>query len=201
MTAVLTLTGYTPPARFDDLAWTVARLEETTSEAGSYTLAHTFTLDPVDSDPANPQTRDFTYEDATVGDWYRIVWQDADGDQSTPEPPVEFTGPTVAAYATAAELARLLKIDATTYSAQLAEVLLAAAGEIVSEIGRTDLAGWEQALAAQVNLERAEEHWKQRQLSFGIIGLDTEAPIRLGRDTWERHAHKLAPLKQSWGIA
>lgn len=200
MTQVLTITGQTPPARADDLAWTQARLEQADTEGGSYTLLQTFDLNPVDGDPAHPQTRSFTSEDATVGKWYRIVWADEDGDLSGPGAPVEFTGTGVTAYATAAELARLLKVDATTYATQLDEVLLAAAGEIASEIGRTDLAGWETALAAQVNLERAHEHWKERAIGWGIVGLDTEAPIRLARDTWERHANKLAPLKD-WSTA
>lgn len=110
-------------------------------------------------------------------------------------------------YATADELARLLKIDATTYATQLQEVLDAAAGEIDSELGLFEddavalSEDWQLALAAQVNLERAMEHWKQRQISFGILGLDAEGPVRLARDTFERHAMKLAPLKQSWGLA
>lgn len=110
-------------------------------------------------------------------------------------------------YADATELARLLKVSDTTYATQLAEVLDAAAGEIDSELGlfETDAVAltedWQLALAAQVNLERAAEHWHQRQVAFGIIGLDAEGPIRLARDTWDRHAHKLAPLKESWGLA
>lgn len=111
------------------------------------------------------------------------------------------------AYADTTELARILKVDATTYATQLTEVLDAAAGEIDSELGlfETDSVAlsedWQLALAAQVNLERAEEHWKQRQISFGILGLDAEGPVRLARNTWERHAEKLAPLKQFWGLA
>lgn len=111
------------------------------------------------------------------------------------------------AYADATELARLLKVNATTYANQLEEVLDAAAGEIDSEIGLfeddavTPTEDWQLALMAQVNLERAAEHWKQRQQSFGLLGLDAEGPVRLARDTWERHALKLAPLKQFWGFA
>lgn len=110
-------------------------------------------------------------------------------------------------YATREELARLLKTNATTYADQLDECLVAAAGEINSELGLLEddavplSETWQLALAAQVNLERAAEHWHQRQVSFGIIGLDTEGPVRLARDTWDRHAYKLAPLKTSWGFA
>lgn len=110
-------------------------------------------------------------------------------------------------YATADELARLLHVNATTFADQLDEVLIAAAGEIDSELGlfedgATPLSeDWQLALASQVNLERAQEHWKERAIGWGIVGLDTETPIRLSRDTWERHANKLAPLKTSWGLA
>lgn len=114
------------------------------------------------------------------------------------------------AYATAEELARILKINEATYSDQLDECLDAATLEIDREIdlGLDDddqpitLTDPEElALAAQVNLERAVEHWHARAVAFGIVGLETEAPVRLARDTWERHANKLAPLKQTWGFA
>lgn len=104
-------------------------------------------------------------------------------------------------YADTTELARLLKVDATTYETQLQEVLDAAAGEIDAELGRDEEDpledDWELALAAQVNLERAEEHWKQRQISASTPTDPSVSPVT----TWERHAHKLAPLKSSWGVA
>ncbi len=112
---------------------------------------------------------------------------------------------TVEPYATVEELARLLKVNATTFEDQLTEVLTAAAGEINAELDIADdddLAGWELSLAAEVNLERAEEHWHQRtNAQFGLLGLDSEMPVRIGRDTWERYALKLAPLKRQWGLA
>ena len=49
-----------------------------------------------------------------------------------------------------------------------------AAGEINSEIDLAadeGLAGWQVALAAEVNLERAVEHWRQQESPFGLIGL------------------------------
>ena len=108
----------------------------------------------------------------------------------------------VEAYATAAELAAILQVNATSNATALERVLLAAAGEINSELGRSDLAGWELELAAQVNLARAEELWKQMKAPYGIIGLDSEVGgMHIARDTFARHAHALAPLKREWGIA
>lgn len=208
MSQVITFTGYRPIARYDSTPWTQARIEEATSEDGTYTEIETITLSPVDADPADPASRNFTTELASDDPdlWYRIVFVDGSGDESLPTTPVQnsvSTGFASSPYATVEELARLLKVNAATFEAQLTEVLMAAAGEIDSEIGRDSALSeaWELALAAQVNLERAEEHWKQRALSFGIIGLDVDNPVTLSRDTWIRHAYKLSPLKQSWGFA
>ena len=105
-------------------------------------------------------------------------------------------------YATATELATILQVNATSNADALDRVLIAAAGEINSELGRSDLAGWELQLAAQVNLARAEELWKQMKAPWGI-----DRPGQRGRrdliarDTFARHAHALAPLKREWGIA
>ena len=209
MAQVITFVGYRPIARYDELPWTHVRIEEAATEDGTYVEIDDLVLDPVDADPSDPASRNLTTElasdDADL--WYRLVFIDASGDESVATSPIQnattITGFSSTPYATVAELARLLKVDAATYEDQLTEVLRAAAGEIDSELGRDGQVTeqWELALCAQVNLERAEEHWKQRALSFGIIGLDVDSPIRVARDTWDRHAHKLAPLKSSWGLA
>lgn len=113
---------------------------------------------------------------------------------------------TAVGYTTTEELARILKTNAVTYADQLEEVILAASGEIDSEINAADnppTEPWQLALAAQVNIERAVEHWHARPIGFNVIGLDSAMPIRLPRDSWEHYANKLAPLKgdDSWGIA
>ena len=103
---------------------------------------------------------------------------------------------------TALELATILQVNATSNADALDRVLVASAGEIVSETGRNDFSGWELDLVAQVNLARAEELWKQMKAPYGIIGLDSEVGgMHIARDTFARHAHALAPLKREWGIA
>ena len=75
--------------------------------------------------------------------------------------------------------------------------------EIDSELGRYGAFGTPYpTLVVQVNLERAVEHWQQQEAAFGIIGLGADSlDVHTARDTWDRHAHKLAPLKDSWGLA
>lgn len=212
--ALLTLFGYVPPARFgdDELAWTQARIEHATSEAGSYSTVETIDLDPVDDDAAAPASRNLTTHDATVGDWYRVIWIDGDAFESEPTVAVQLVdSSTTPSYGSADELARRLKLVAagglastldTDQQAALARVLLVSSGEITNQIGRSDLAGWEIALADEVALERASEHWHQLTSPFGFVGLGIDAtPFIAARDSWERHAMKLAPLIESWGIA
>jgi hypothetical protein len=203
---IVSFPGYTPPPRYDEQPWTAARLEQSATEGGAYTTTETFELDPVDTDPAAPDTRSFTTEQGAADLWYRIVWVDADGDESPSTAPGQNTTGTVpgtvTAYVTAAELASILQVNATTNAVALERVLVAAAGKINSEIGRSDLSGWELELAAQVNLAVAEELWKQMKAPWGVLGIDSEfGATRIARDTFERHAHALAPLKRSWGIA
>lgn len=108
------------------------------------------------------------------------------------------------AYAGTAELARVLKLRSPT-SDQLdamQRVLDAAAMEIDSELGTTYAGGTAgtPALVVAVNIDRAVEHWQQQESPFGVIGFGDAVPTMTPRDTFDRHAHKLAPLKQTWGI-
>jgi hypothetical protein len=208
---VITLENFTPTARYDGLPWTEARIQEAaTADAvdADWTTIDTITLSPVDADPENPATRNFTTENAsdTAGLWYRILFVDANGDELLPTVPVQNVTPIVA-YATVTELARILKIRDPTDAQRDAmdRVLLTAAGEINAEIDLdTDegLSSWQLALAQEVNLERAVEHWRQQESPFGLLAVGVDVPAeRTARDSWERHALKLAPLKSQWGLA
>lgn len=109
-------------------------------------------------------------------------------------------------YTTTEELARILKIRTVSddQEAALARVLSAAYGEILAEIDLADgvtLTDEQTALATEVNLERAVEHWRDEETAFGIIGLGDVGPMYTARNSWERYAFKLAPLKSQWGLA
>lgn len=211
MAQVITFEDYKPAPRYDSLAWTEAELYEATTIDGTYTLIDTFTLDPVDADPENPAYRDFTTElaDDAMDLWYYFIFKDASGDESQPTAPVQNTdAEAFSSYGSVSELFRILKIrnpsEEQTTAAE--RVLLAAAGEINSEVDLADdasLSSWQIALATEVCLERAVEHWRQQEAPFGLlpVGGELGGAERTARDTWDRHAHKLAPLKSQWGLA
>ena len=110
------------------------------------------------------------------------------------------------AYAEVAELQMLLRLDAPTalQSAAMQRALDEAAEEIDWELGYTQAAPAPDPpppLVVGVNLDRAVEHWRQSYSPFGVIGVGSESePIVTARNSWYRHARKLAPLKQAWGV-
>ena len=110
-------------------------------------------------------------------------------------------------YATVDELTRRLGLGSPT-SAQLEtaqQCLDAAALEIDSHLGwlstgpPADLAGGPLALLGIVNVDRAAEHW--RLVPYGALNQGPELPpVLTARDTFYRHARKLASLQTSWGV-
>lgn len=112
------------------------------------------------------------------------------------------------------ELARVLKIrtPSAEQTVALQRCIDTAMAEIIAEIDLVDpdaldlenlgLEDLHLALATEVNLERAIEHWKQEEAAFGILGIGADlVAVRAPRDSWERHALKLTPLKEQWGLA
>lgn len=208
MTVVVSLEDFRPAPRYDSLPWTQAQIQEGTASTGAWTTLETIALSPVDEDPANPAYRNFTTALGTAEEqWYRIVFLDATAATGLPTIPIQNIEDDRQVYASVSELAQLLRVNASQRHDSLIRVLKAAADEIDHEIGTVDINGLATpysnppALAREVNLERAVEHWKQEQAPFGLIGLGDETLAYTARDSWDRHAHKLAVLKGSWGIA
>ena len=208
MTQIVSFVDYTPPARFDAIPWTDVLIEEsdtsTLSDLTLWTAIDTLTLTPTDVDPENPQSRSFTTALATdLPDlWYRITFLDGSSNTSLPSIPAQNSEFLTSPYASVEELAKILKVDATTRRAALERVLLAAAKEIDAEVGNSTPYANPPALAVEVNLERAVEHWQQMQSPFGLVGVGgVESPAFASSNSWERHAVKLAPLKMEWGLA
>ncbi len=208
MTVVVSLVDYRPSPRYDSLPWTNARIEEAPASTGPWTTLETQALSPVDSDPTNPAYRNFTTALGTAAaQWYRIVFLDAAVATGLPTFPIQNVEDDRPVYASVSELAQLLRVSASDRHNALMRVLKGAADEIDHEIGTADISGAvtpysnPPALAREVNLERAVEHWKQEQSPFGIVGLGDDNVTYTARDSWDRHAHKLAVLKGSWGLA
>ena len=88
MAQVVSFVEYYPPPRYDDSPWTTVRVQEGTTQAGPWMLIDTQTLDPVDTDPTQPQSRSITTDDASDADglWYRLIWVDAAGALSPTQP-------------------------------------------------------------------------------------------------------------------
>jgi len=111
-------------------------------------------------------------------------------------------------YADTDELFRVLKIREPSAAQILSgeRVLATATWEIDHFVAAPDddpLTGPEVSLAQIVCLERAVEHWRQQEISFGLMaaeGIGGPAE-RIARDTFERHRYTLSSLKRQWGIA
>jgi hypothetical protein len=209
MAQVITFEDYQPTPRYDSTPWTNVQVEESAAATGPWTLIDTLAITPVDADPAYPASRSFTTELAsdTVGLWYRLIFLDGSGDDALPTTAVQNVSD-FTMYARTSELAQILKVSEVQRGPALRRVIQAATFEIDSEIGATDILGTTlpyqspPPLVVEVCLERAVEHWQQEQSPFGIIGLGSElGPTFTGRDSWSRHAFKLAPLKGEWGLA
>jgi hypothetical protein len=210
VTLVVTLEDFRPSPRYDSLPWTKARIEEGTASAGPWTTLETINLSPVDSDPTNPAYRSFTTALGSAEDlWYRVVFLDAADNFALPTYPVQNVASDRPVYADVNELARILRINNPTAAqhAAMRRVLETASGEVDFEIGTADVNdtplpyGDPPALVQEVTIERAVEHWRQQEVPWGVIGMGDTGATYIARDTWDRHAHKLAPLKGSWGIA
>ncbi len=111
-------------------------------------------------------------------------------------------------YGTTAELARILKIRTPTaeQTLGLTRALTSATVEIDAEIDLADdataLTAAQLLLIEEVAIERGVEHWKQSESPFGLVGIGGEfGATHTSRDSWDRHAHKLAPVKSRWGMA
>lgn len=178
---------------------------------GATTIARTTGFVEYPAGSADYYLSEFTFPDD--GGNYTLLFDDdagtaAVGHTASEELVVTSSAPGEApvgdTYGTVDELMRRLKIRTPTaeQEAQADQVLLMATGEIDDEIdftGDDDLTPAHLALVTEVCLERAVELWAESP--FGLIGLDQEFVTHTARNTWERYAHKLANVKQQWGLA
>jgi hypothetical protein len=130
---VLSLTGYRPSPRFDDVAWTEARIEQALLEDGPWTALDTITLDPVDADPTDPAERNFTVEyEVADGEWFRVVFLDDDANEQ-PTEPVSTAGP-VTVYTTLASAREALGVETSVLSDDALAVLVSTAEDLIDDM-------------------------------------------------------------------
>lgn len=134
MGVVVSFSGYTPAARYDGNPWTIARVQEAPTSAGSWTTIENINLSSPDADPENPATRNLTTELGTGNDlWYRIIWLDGAGDTSEPTDPIRnITGPSDV-YVSAETLKRTLTLSGTQFADDDVDVALMAASRGLDE--------------------------------------------------------------------
>ena len=176
MATVFSFVDYTPPARYDDVPWTEARIQQSDASDGTFAQIDVLTLDPVDGDPTKPQVRNLTTHEAsdTPQQWYRIVWADASLGVSSPTIPIMDLGFDVVPFTTVDELFRILKVRQPSQGQTDAanRVLLVAAQEIMSEIDLSlnDMSNTGDQICASVNLDRAADLWRHTESAPGILG-------------------------------
>jgi hypothetical protein len=86
MNFVVTFTDYMPPPRADGQPWTQILIFEAPAPGGTWTQIDSIAISSlpggIDADPANPNSRTFTTDNATMQNgWYQVVFEDAAGHQ------------------------------------------------------------------------------------------------------------------------
>lgn len=206
--AVVSFDEYEPPARFDSVPWTQARIDESDAFDGTWTTIDTITFAVPDPDPADPQDRSFTTSNGTAADlWYTVTFLDDFSGTSSPTTPIQNTtaGST---YATTDDLFRVLKVRTPSDDQINAAIgdLNTATLEINAEIDLSDtsapLTSDQLDLCRGVCIDRAADLWRHRESAPGILGVvDEGVPSTPGRYSWARYAARLSVLKDQWGVA
>lgn len=78
--SVVSLENFTPVPRYDSTPWTEGQIQEGPTADGPWTNLENVVLSPVDPDPKQPLSRDFTTDQAVLTQgWYRILFKDGAG--------------------------------------------------------------------------------------------------------------------------
>lgn len=89
--AVVSFAEIRPEPRYDGMPWTQAVIEEGASVDGPWSDVETIALDPVDDDPANPEARNLTSDNALNSEnWFRVTFKDEVGNEQDPTHPIRF---------------------------------------------------------------------------------------------------------------
>lgn len=135
--------------RYDGKPWTHIHINEGTSEVGPFTLIDDQVIDPVASDPSDPEPIFFTTDNATHPQgqgWYRVDLIDDDGNVVQTDP--VFNALPVEIMASLDDVNAHLDgevIEATADSTDLIQVSVARVirGYLTGVIDQTDLMSWQ----------------------------------------------------------
>lgn len=87
MAYVVSLADVRPAPRFDDVIWQTVTIEEAPDIDGPWTQIEDQVLDPLDSDPEHPLSRDFTVTTASsAASYFRVRFEDINSDVSYTDP-------------------------------------------------------------------------------------------------------------------
>jgi hypothetical protein len=100
--------GIQPPARGDDVAWSQVRIEQSATEAGSYTTTTTIALEP-DINPRGPSRLELTFTSSLADGWFRFVFIDPAGNASDPTDPIQDGGSGIDWAPAVADVAALIR--------------------------------------------------------------------------------------------
>jgi hypothetical protein len=125
-----------PYPRADDTPWAQVRVEGSATEDGTYTTHDTVDLDPLDTDPSEPQVRTLTFTSSLEDGWFALTFLDSGGDESPTTDPI-FDGTTAPAFASTDDVAtRLGRSLTAAEEAQIEGVLEAVDGMIRDAVDR-----------------------------------------------------------------
>lgn len=138
MSQVVSFVDYTPAPRFDAVPWTQAQIEEAAASTGPWTVIDTLTFDTPDADPAVPQSRNLTTEQAsdTPDLWYRITFLDDNGATGQPTAPVQNSQPVSLGFVSSNDLAARLGLELTVEEGTRADALLVMAFALIQDEAR-----------------------------------------------------------------
>ena len=171
---VISFPSVLPPARFDGEQWTQARIEESATADGPWTLVETVPFTSYDRDPARPALRGVSTSLGTLDEgWYRVVVIDDDGDEYALEPVAHNASAdirptvddvaalvptyTVAAFGAAGSGTELgtFTEDTSPTDAQVEQLIDQAIGDLTSQVGDVIPASWTDEARRLVTLRAA----------------------------------------------
>lgn len=140
MSQVVSFADYTPAARFDGVAWSAVKVEESDSSSGPWTLIDTLTLSPTDSDPSDPQSRNLTTDNGSddAGLWYRLTFVDGGGGTGQPTDPIQ-NGVSMVQFATADEFAERFGLTLTADESSRVSGLIGRASALIQDAAKQQI--------------------------------------------------------------